>query len=111
AVLKQPGGEEENEDREGDPLSAAESSTLPPASPLPQALATGPVVGLEGDELRIGVEDRRWRIRGLGKASSFEVLRVNVLVAGEHPRRGEVFHVDSLDLYSARARGVFARAA
>ncbi len=111
AVLKQPGGEEENEDREGDLLSAAESPALPPASPLPQAPATGPVVKLEGDELRIGVEDRRWRIRGLGKASSFEVLRVNVFVAGEHPRRGEVFHVDSLDLYSARARGVFARAA
>ena len=36
---------------------------------------------------------------------------MNVLVAREHPRRGEVFHVDSLDLYSARARGVFARQA
>ncbi len=34
-----------------------------------------------------------------------------MLAAGEHPRRGEVFHVDSLDLYSARARGVFAREA
>ncbi len=57
------------------------------------------------------IEDRRWRIRGLGKASSFELLRVNVLVARTHSRRGEVFHVDSLDLYSARARGVFARQA
>ncbi len=66
---------------------------------------------LDGDELRVEIEDRRWRIRGLGKASSFELLRVNVLVARTHPRRGEVFHVDSLDLYSARARGVFARQA
>ena len=45
------------------------------------------------------------------RTSSYELLRVNVLVGRAHPRRGEVFHVDSLDLYSARARGVFARAA
>jgi hypothetical protein len=70
------------------------------------------VVKLDGEgELRVEIEDRRWRIRGLGKASSYELLRVNVLVARTHPRRGEVFHVDSLDLYSARARGVFARQA
>ncbi len=114
AVLEQPGGEEENEDREGDPLSAAKAArpaSPPPSSPLPRPPAAAPVVKLEGDELRVEIEDRRWRIRGLGKASSFELLRVNVLVARAHPRRGEVFHVDSLDLYSARARGVFARQA
>jgi len=69
------------------------------------------VVEFAGDELRVLLEERRWRVRGLAKVTSFEVLRVNVLVARERPRRGEVFHVDSLDLYSARARGVFARAA
>ena len=36
---------------------------------------------------------------------------MNVLVAREDPRHGRVFHVDTLDLYSARARGVFARQA
>jgi DNA primase len=100
---------------EGDPPSVAKAavpSSPPPSSPVPRLPGAQPVVKLEAEgELRVEVEDRRWRIRGLGKASSFELLRVNVLVARAHPRRGEVFHVDSLDLYSARARGVFARQA
>ncbi len=90
---------------------AARSVSSPPSSPVPRPPGAQPVVKLDGDELRVEIEDRRWRIRGLGKASSYELLRVNVLVARTHPRRGEVFHVDSLDLYSARARGVFARQA
>jgi DNA primase len=97
---------------EGDPpLPAADvAAALPPAPSLP-ARAAGPLVELSGDELRVQVDGRRWRVRGLGKASSFEALRVNVLVAREHPARGEVFHVDSLDLYSARARGTGRRGA
>ena len=43
--------------------------------------------------------------------TSFEVLRLNVLVACEDERRGQLFHVDTFDLYSARARGVFCRQA
>jgi DNA primase len=107
-------GDTEGEREQGDPPSAAKAarSVLPaPSSPVPRPPGAQPVVKLDGDELRVEIEDRRWRIRGLGKASSFELLRVNVLVARQHPRRGEVFHVDSLDLYSARARGVFARQA
>jgi DNA primase len=99
---------------EGDLSSVAEAAgsvSPPPSSPVPRPPGVQPAVKLDGDELRVEIEDRRWRIRGLGKASSFELLRVNVLVARQHPRRGEVFHVDSLDLYSARARGVFARQA
>jgi DNA primase catalytic core len=123
AVSVEPGGggaraqleRPEDTEREGAPSSAAEAarpapSSLP-SSPVPAPPGAQPVVKLDGEELRVEIEDRRWRIRGLGKASSFELLRVNVLVARSHPRRGEVFHVDSLDLYSARARGVFARQA
>jgi DNA primase len=107
-------GDTEGEREQGDLPSAAEAArsvSSPPSSPVPRPPGAQPVVKLDGDELRVEIEDRRWRIRGLGKASSFELLRVNVLVARSHPRRGEVFHVDSLDLYSARARGVFARQA
>ncbi len=90
------------------PFSVAEP---PSASPLPPGPPAGPLVELSGDELRVGLDERHWRIRGLARATSFEVLRLNVLVAREDPRRGHVFHVDSLDLYSARARGLFARQA
>ncbi len=111
-------GDTEGEREQGDPPSAVKAAapsppppSPPPSSPVPRPPGAQPVVKLEAEELRVEIEDRRWRIRGLGKASSYELLRVNVLVARSHPRRGEVFHVDSLDLYSARARGVFARQA
>ena len=56
-------------------------------------------------ELRLAFDDRRWRVRGLGRASSFEVLKVNVLAA-----RRDRFHVDNFDLYSAKARTTFVAA-
>lgn len=45
---------------------------------------------------------RRWRVRGLAKNLAHEVMKVNVLVAA-----GDAFHVDSFDLYAARARAAF----
>ena len=42
---------------------------------------------------------RRYRVRGLTKASSYDVLKINLMVSS-----GEHFHVDTLDLYSAKAR-------
>ena len=110
AVEELPGGEEDETERGGDPFLAAPAASAAVFAPAPAA-SSAPVVEFAGDELRVLLEERRWRVRGLAKVTSFEVLRVNVLVVRERPRRGEVFHVDSLDLYSARARGVFARAA
>jgi DNA primase len=51
--------------------------------------------------------DRRYRVRGLTKNTSHEVLKVNVLVSGT----GEGLHVDSFDLYQAKARQTFAKQA
>jgi DNA primase len=100
----------------GDLLLAAQAAVAQPPAPSlparPTPGAAGPLVELAGDELHVQVDGRRWRVRGLGKASSFEALRVNVLVAREHPapwRR--CFTSIRLTLYSARARGVFARQA
>jgi DNA primase len=103
------------------PLPSLSPSSLPspPAEPSPlpvESLAVespavelaapaGAVVVVDG-ELRLVFADRSWRVRGLAKLSSFEVLRVNVLVA-----KGERFHVDGFDLYQAKARAMFAAAA
>ena len=46
---------------------------------------------------------RHWRAWGLRRNTSFDTLRVSILVS----REGGVFHVDTLDLYSARGRAVF----
>lgn len=72
-----------------------------------------------GRELVIELGTRRWRVRGLDKVTSFDVLRVNLLVtrtdrprlAADAQADGTGFHVDTLDLYSARARAVFVAAA
>ena len=50
--------------------------------------------------------ERRYRVRGLNNNTSYEVLKVNVLL-----QCGEVVHVDTLDLYSAKHRQAFARVA
>lgn len=50
-----------------------------------------------------GQDSRRYRVRGLSKNRSFELLKVNLLIA-----RGDGlemrFYVDTLDLYSAKQR-------
>jgi DNA primase len=111
--------EQDAGDRPGVSFLAAQAPELEPslaslaslASPVPPGPPVGPSVQLAGEELRVGIDDRRWRVRGLAKVTSFEVLRLNVLVAREDERRGHLFHVDTFDLYSARARGVFCRQA
>ena len=56
------------------------------------------------DEQTFDWDDRHYRVRGLGKNTTFERLNINLWV-----RHGELFHVDTLDLYSARQRKGFIR--
>ena len=73
-----------------------------PASPVP-AMASGIEAQVREEEIVIGLGDRRYRVRGLAKNLAFDVLmKVNVLID-----RGDAFHVDTLDLYSVRARNGF----
>jgi len=100
-----PAAKEENPDTPSLAAPAAkpvlETATMPPDSPV----ADMPVT-IQGGEITIERGDRRYRIRGLGKNLSHELLKVNVLVS-----RGERFYVDTLDLYSARQRAAFTKPA
>jgi DNA primase catalytic core len=92
-------------------LLAADPRPLEPTpaleSPQPVIpLAAEPEVRAEGDEITITREDRRYRVRGLQKNLSAEVLKVNVLVS-----RQEDFHVDTLDLQMDRQRAAFIKRA
>lgn len=78
-----------------------DTAVMPPASPVVDMPVT-----IHGDEITMLRGDRRYRIRGLGKNLSHELLKVNVLVS-----RGERFYVDTLDLYSARQRAAFTKQA
>jgi DNA primase len=98
-----PAAKEENTD---DSSLAAEADDPKPAT-MPSDLPIADMaVTIDGDEITMERGDRRYRIRGLGKNLSHEVLKVNVLVS-----RGERFYVDTLDLYSARQRAAFTKPA
>ena len=97
------------------PLAAV--PVVPDPEPLPAAVippAPAPSVAAEVSEHDVVVSfgDRRYRVRGLTKNVSHEVLKVNLLAsrpAFDGP--GEAMHVDTLDLYQARARGAFIKQA
>ena len=82
-----------------------------PASPMPEAARMPPMEVKDREQgrevtllLGEGVDARRWRVRGLAKNLSVDVLKVNLMIS--HASQGvDAFHVDALDLYSAKARG------
>ena len=79
-------------------LAAEEKTSSPKKRPVGLDVAA---VRKGGDvEIRIG--DRQWRIRGLGKNQSLDVMKVNLRVMAAN-----LYHVDNLDLYCARHRTVF----
>ncbi len=88
------------------------SEEQPPSSvavlPVPAPLAATSIAAtaLTHDELVLEFGPRRWRVRHIPKAPSPGSLRVNVMVGV-----GERFHVDTVDLYSAKARAGFVEAA
>ncbi len=94
-----------------EPVAPAVVSPAPPVAELGEG--GGPQVSER--EVLLSFAERRWRVRGLAKASSFELLRVNLMVSvpdGSTSGSGGVrFHVDTLDLYAARARAAFLAAA
>lgn len=104
------------------PPSAAKGKTVPPAAtsapqseprpepipepshagPIPPAAPPSPLVDVRDGEIILHIGDRVWRARGLARNASAEAMRINLMV-----RRGDAFHVDGLDLLSAKARGSF----
>jgi DNA primase catalytic core len=90
---------------EATPSLAADSSEPASTAPSPSP-AIELAAEVSDEEVTVRLGDRRWRIRGLSKNLSYESLKLNVLVA-----RGEAFHVDTLELYSARQRAAFLKQA
>jgi hypothetical protein len=86
--------------------------SAPPAAPAPSPLLrvtpAAPEVPCEvtAEEVRFRFGDRRYRVRGLARNTSYDALKVNLLAAC-----GERFHVDTLDVYAARQRGIYVKQA
>lgn len=88
-----------------DPAREPASDPIPEptqASPIPPAPPSPPAMQVNGQEVTVQLGDRLWRARGLARNPSPESMKINLMV-----RRGEAFHVDGLDLLSAKARGSF----
>jgi hypothetical protein len=60
----------------------------------------------QGEDYLIEIIDRQYRVRGLQKNSSFEVLKVNLRLW-----HNERFYLDTLDFYRAKERNHFVSAA
>jgi hypothetical protein len=71
-------------------MNAHVSVTAPP----PPSPTTKP------GEMLFHFGDRTWRARGIGQKATHEAMKVNLFVS----REGFGFHVDTIDLYSARQR-------
>jgi len=83
------------------PLAAEEPPAPTPATPETTQGLNVPC-RVEGEDVHLSLGDRRYRVRGLFKNSTFEVMRVNLKVT-----LGEAFHLDQLDLYNAKHRESF----
>jgi hypothetical protein len=100
---------------ENEPLPSLAAVDLPDvaeptiASPVPDAPAN-PADSIDANstdrEIIIPLGDRHYRVRGLYKNTSVEHLKINLLV-----RSGDHFHIDGLDLYSAKQRQGFIKQA
>ncbi len=91
--------------------AAKEEAPALPAAAVPSAPSADASAQVSEREAVIafgeGKDARRWRVRGLPKNLAVGVLKVNVMASSEDGR----FHVDTLDLYAARARAVFVQQA
>jgi hypothetical protein len=89
------------------PLPASVVPELPTATPAPAIKS----IGAELEHV-MTFGDRRYRVRGLEKNLSYEVLKVNVLASRPSiDSAGESVHVDTFDLYQARHRAAFVKQA
>lgn len=80
--------------------------TLPLASPVPQSPQEQVEPEISEHEINLTLDNRRYRVRGLQKNSSYDVLKINLLVEID-----DVVTVDTFDLYSAKHRQQFIRLA
>lgn len=86
----------------------------PLASPVPDAPPAPPEEVSAEHEVSLTFGDRAWRVRGLDRNTRYDTLRVNLMVRREDAEsdpRLNGFHLDSIDMYSAKHRAGFVRVA
>lgn len=93
------------------PLPPTDALPEPVAAAVPDLPAPEPTAEASESQLVIVYGTRRYRVRGLPKTLT-EALKVNVLVSAQSATATDgALHVDTLDLYQAKTRQAFAKAA
>lgn len=95
-------------------LEAEQDDGEPAVEPTPVVRTASPVppppaeidAQVGDDEVVLTLGNRRYRVRGMAKNQTLDVLRVNVLAGND-----QGMHIDTFDLYSARHRKAFQEAA
>ena len=78
-----------------------------PLVPVEPSVVPEPIkADVKEHEIIINLGERLYRVRGLNKNLSYEQLKINLLI-----KSGEHFHVDTLDVYSARHRAAYIKQA
>ncbi len=83
-----------------------ETSTELPATPEPDMTPVDVPCEVNEHDVVITLDSRRYRVRGLHKATSYEHLKINLAVSD-----ADNVHVDQLDLYNAKQRYSFIKQA
>jgi len=92
------------EAQEPEQAAKEEPATPEPAAPV-TATTTASTEATPG-ELVLTFGPRAWRVKGWQKNLAPDVMKVNLQV-----RQGEVWHIDTLDLYAAKARAHYLKQA
>jgi len=87
-----------------DPRVVAETGAL--SAPLLPAKAPDAALVVGDDDVRFTRGPRSYRVRGLVRGLSAESLKITLRVSS-----GDHLHLDTLDLYQARQRSAFVKAA
>ena len=79
---------------------------MPNSEPVAASLLVDVPVEINGNEIKITLGDRRYRVLGLEKNTTVGMLQINLMVM-----RGEKLHVDNFNLYLARHRAIYSKQA
>ncbi len=89
------------------PFLAAEALAVESETPQETVTNTANIdADITDHETTITLGKRLYRVRGLNKNLSYEQLKINLLI-----KEGEAFHVDTFDMYSAKARNAYIKQA
>ena len=82
--------------------AAPEAAPPLPASPLPSVPTADAEADINERDITVHCGPRRYRVRGFDRNLAVDVMKINMLATD-----GDGFHVDTLDLYSAKQRNSF----